>query len=74
MAKYCCICGNKIGIMQGTPMFNGEICLSCSAQLGNLTHFYEPQECQRSLEFFESVLSSDTITSEVRDGLKNALK
>lgn len=74
MAKYCCICGEKIGMMQGTPMFNGVICLSCSAQLGNLTHFYEPQECQRSLEFFESVLSSDTITSEVRDGLNNALK
>lgn len=36
--------------------------------------FYEPRECQRSLEFFESVLSSDTITSEVRDGLNNALK
>lgn len=74
MTKYCCICGKKIGMMQGTPMFNGVICLSCSAHIGNLTHFYEPRECQRSLEFFESVLSGDAITSEVRDGLNNALK
>lgn len=74
MAKYCCVCGGKIGMMQGTPMFNGVICLSCSAKIGNLTPLSDPQERQRALEFFESVLSSDAITSEVRDGLNNALK
>lgn len=74
MAKYCCICGEKIGMMQGTPMFNGEICLSCSAKIGNLTPMSDPRERQRALEYFESVLGSDSIIPEVRDGLNNALK
>lgn len=76
MAKYCCICGEKIGLMQGTPMFNGEICLSCSAKIGYLTntHRGDPQERQHAYSYFETILSGDAVAPEVREGLSNALK
>lgn len=60
--------------MQGTPMFNGEICLSCSAKMGNLTPLSDPRESQRALEYFESILNGNAVTPEVIEGLNSVLE
>ena len=72
MAKHCCICGQKVSMIDGTKMFGGSICLSCNARFGDLTS----QSCDAiagAIDYFSDILQHNTATQEAQIGITSSL-
>ncbi len=70
MAKKCVICGNKVGMMEGTPMFGGQICLTCNAKIGNLDSM-ERATLADAVKYFDGFQS--TMEPEAAKGMSHDL-
>lgn len=73
MAKVCCICGKKIGFMEGTPYMDGEMCLGCSAKYSYLKNSNDPGEVQGAVDYFEPLMQGKELPLAARDELSGLI-
>ncbi len=72
MAKKCVVCGEKIGMMQGTQMFGGQICLTCNAKFGDFDSAMR-DTLAGAVDYFSAFQQKHTMEPEAEKSISREL-